>query len=616
MGHCLDLGDTALALPPVLRDARPARRRAPRRRRRPSPATTRPSPGCSPAAACSPPRAATRAVGSTAPTCSTAVHALLEEAAPATPRSLARRRGLPLGRPARPATCSASSSPVDFTGPVVAGRQLPRRRPPPAPPAPQPGRRVVPAARRTPAARAVGPLADDAVRQLIAELAPTGSPWPRPSTSSTAPRATRSSSRSSPAPPPGPAAGSRPTWPTCCWSGSTGSATPPGQVVRAASVAGRKVSHELLAAASGLSDPRALDEGLRQAVEMNVLVAQRRPLRLPPRAARRGGLRRPAARRAGPAPRAVRRGAARRSDVAGTAAELARHARLAHDLDTAVLASIRAGHDALAVGGPDEARPPLRAGARAGHRPAPAARDSTSTASALVVAPRRCADRLRPSPRGRRPARRGARRGCPPTRPRAWRARMLSRAGLPAADHRDRGRARSRSPPRPSGSSPTARPAVRARVLAPTPASSPATADSTRRSRSALEALALAERLQTSPSWSPTSCVTLSQARHTGPQGRAARGAGRGDRPRSRGPGAVDAELRGHFLLGRSYEDHGRVAEAERRPTGARSSAPTRPGCRSPRTPSSPAGTSSSSSSSAAAGTTPSTWPPSPGRRR
>ena len=39
----------------------------------------------------------------------------------------------------------------------------------------------------------------------------------------------------------------------------------------------------------------------------------------------------------------------------GTAAELARHARLAHDLDTALDASIRAGDEAMAVGGPDEA---------------------------------------------------------------------------------------------------------------------------------------------------------------------------------------------------------------------------------------------------------------------
>jgi DNA-binding CsgD family transcriptional regulator len=39
----------------------------------------------------------------------------------------------------------------------------------------------------------------------------------------------------------------------------------------------------------------------------------------------------------------------------GTAAELARHARSAHDLATAVDASIRAGDEAMSVGGPDEA---------------------------------------------------------------------------------------------------------------------------------------------------------------------------------------------------------------------------------------------------------------------
>ena len=47
---------------------------------------------------------------------------------------------------------------------------------------------------------------------------------------------------------------------------------------------------------------------------------------------------------------ALREGRAR-----GTAAELARHARLALDLDTALNASIRAGDEANAVGGPDEA---------------------------------------------------------------------------------------------------------------------------------------------------------------------------------------------------------------------------------------------------------------------
>ena len=47
--------------------------------------------------------------------------------------------------------------------------------------------------------------------------------------------------------------------------------------------------------------------------------------------------------------------ALRRASVAGTAAELARHARAAHDLATAARASIAAGDEAMAVAGPDEA---------------------------------------------------------------------------------------------------------------------------------------------------------------------------------------------------------------------------------------------------------------------
>ncbi len=125
------------------------------------------------------------------------------------------------------------------------------------------------------------------------------------------------------------------------------------QVVRAASVAGRRVSHDMLSEASAL-DPGCLDEGLRQAVEMNILLAhgQRYVFRhallgeavyddlLPGERVR---LHKAYA-------EALSQGRAR-----GTAAELARHARLAMDLDTALNASIRAGDEAIAVGGPDEA---------------------------------------------------------------------------------------------------------------------------------------------------------------------------------------------------------------------------------------------------------------------
>ncbi len=125
------------------------------------------------------------------------------------------------------------------------------------------------------------------------------------------------------------------------------------QVVRAASCAGRQVSHELLAAVVDLDSDR-LDRALREAVDTNVLVPA--GIRYEFRHALLGeavyddllpGER-------------VRLHAkyteALCSRVApGTAAELARHARAAHDVVTAVRASIEAGDDAMAVGGPDDA---------------------------------------------------------------------------------------------------------------------------------------------------------------------------------------------------------------------------------------------------------------------
>ncbi|MQW77412.1 AAA family ATPase [Nocardioides sp. dk4132] len=125
------------------------------------------------------------------------------------------------------------------------------------------------------------------------------------------------------------------------------------QVVRTASVGGRSVAHEMVEAVSGL-DPIALDAGLRGAVEMNVLIPERGTYSF--RHALLGEavyddllpgerVRLHAAYGA-----ALQKGAAR-----GTAAELARHARLANDLDTALSASIQAGEEATRVGGPDEA---------------------------------------------------------------------------------------------------------------------------------------------------------------------------------------------------------------------------------------------------------------------
>jgi len=126
------------------------------------------------------------------------------------------------------------------------------------------------------------------------------------------------------------------------------------QIVRAASVAGRRVSHELLAHVAGL-DGTALDLALRTAVDGNVLVSI---------GADSYGFRHALLAEAVyddllPGERVRLHGAYARAlcdgDVDGTAAELARHARAAHMVETAVGASIQAGDEAMAVGGPDEA---------------------------------------------------------------------------------------------------------------------------------------------------------------------------------------------------------------------------------------------------------------------
>ncbi|MFC5727310.1 MULTISPECIES: helix-turn-helix transcriptional regulator [Nocardioides] len=125
------------------------------------------------------------------------------------------------------------------------------------------------------------------------------------------------------------------------------------QVVRVASVAGRKVTHEVLAAAADLP-PDQLDAGVRQAVEMNVLEVGGQYYSF-----RHALLGEAIYDDLLPGERvrlharyvvALSGGAGR-----GTAAELARHARRANDLDRAVTASIEAGDEALTVGGADEA---------------------------------------------------------------------------------------------------------------------------------------------------------------------------------------------------------------------------------------------------------------------
>ncbi|HET6626689.1 MAG TPA: AAA family ATPase [Nocardioidaceae bacterium] len=127
-----------------------------------------------------------------------------------------------------------------------------------------------------------------------------------------------------------------------------------GQVVRAAACAGRRVSHELLARVVDL-DGSTLEDALRAAVEHHVLV----PMGSASYAFRHALLAEAVYDDLLPGERVRLHGAYVRAlcghDVDGTAAELARHARAAHDLSTAVAASIEAGDDAMSVGGPDEA---------------------------------------------------------------------------------------------------------------------------------------------------------------------------------------------------------------------------------------------------------------------
>ena len=124
-------------------------------------------------------------------------------------------------------------------------------------------------------------------------------------------------------------------------------------MVRTAAVAGRRVSHDLLAAVTELPEA-ALDAALRSAVETNVLVPD----------AGSYSFRHALLAEAvyddllpGERTRLHRAYVQAISQVGGlgVSAELARHARAAHDLVTATIASVEAGDEAMKVGGPEEA---------------------------------------------------------------------------------------------------------------------------------------------------------------------------------------------------------------------------------------------------------------------
>ena len=126
------------------------------------------------------------------------------------------------------------------------------------------------------------------------------------------------------------------------------------RVVRLVSVAGRQVSHSLLAAVSDL-DSAELEAALRTAVDAHVLVASRGGTY----AFRHALLGEAVYDDLLPGERmrlhAAFVAALGEGRAIGTAAELAQHARRADDRPVAVRASIEAGEEALAVGGPSEA---------------------------------------------------------------------------------------------------------------------------------------------------------------------------------------------------------------------------------------------------------------------
>jgi DNA-binding CsgD family transcriptional regulator/tetratricopeptide (TPR) repeat protein len=125
-------------------------------------------------------------------------------------------------------------------------------------------------------------------------------------------------------------------------------------VVRAAACAGRRVHHDLLASVVELADS-ALDPALRAAIEGNVLV----PAGHDSYAFRHALLAETVYDDLLPGERVRLHGryvaALTSGAVPGTAAELATHARGAHDLATAVHAGLQAGAEAMQIGGPDDA---------------------------------------------------------------------------------------------------------------------------------------------------------------------------------------------------------------------------------------------------------------------
>jgi DNA-binding CsgD family transcriptional regulator len=124
------------------------------------------------------------------------------------------------------------------------------------------------------------------------------------------------------------------------------------QVLRAAAVAGRRASDDLVRAASGLPDA-AYDEAVREAVAHQLLT----PDDMEGYTFRHALMREAVYNDLLPGERTRLHGrlAALLSDVPGAAAELAHHSLASHDVPGAFAASIRAGAEAERIGAPAEA---------------------------------------------------------------------------------------------------------------------------------------------------------------------------------------------------------------------------------------------------------------------
>ncbi|MDH2413222.1 LuxR family transcriptional regulator [Nocardioides sp. CER19] len=330
-------------------------------------------------------------------------------------------------------------------------------------------------------------------------------------------------------------------------------------VVRTASVAGRRVGHELLAAVVGLEAP-ALDEALRHAVESHVLVAGEGAYwfrhALLGEAVYDDLLPGERVRLHGQFAAALADCGGRESPL-GSAAELARHARLALDLDTALVASVRAGDEAAAVGGPDEAAHHYeRALVLLGERPVPDGVSPARVVEACVVA-------LTTAGRPDRAARIAEEQleRLPADTPPGDRARILTAAAMAVGiidnaeldplDASDRALALV----------PDGDPVLRARVLADRALLLHWRGSTADAQIAGAEALALAER-HDQPAIASAAATTLTALGKSGDPTQL-RAALQAVIDRAVASGALTPELQGRFLLARSYEDWGEWPAAE-----------------------------------------------------